>query len=1380
MSNNNHPHAHLSQAAAQNPSWNPLQIPSYIPRQPQLAHMSNERPMVRSPLAWHASAQPPPPPPPDAIYNFMSANHKNLDHHHQMNPLLAPPYSGTLPFDSMDLSLQSSRSAAPTLKAGQQQQQQSQQQQQQSHLHAPPNYPTIHNLTTNTPAGAQPGHLGEGHLPTSASPASAASKYLNANGAGSAADCESLLPPPPNTPPNNNNSDHSSNNNNNSSSSNNNSGSSTNNSSSSNSGGNNNVPPPHYMQNRDENFKLTQLKNMQKNSELTGKDCGYVSGGASAKLGTHSLQQQQHVAKKPSPLRNYQQQQPYNMTPPPPANMKYNGPQTPPTPQSPLDYNQLHLHHQLHANVASYAQHQTQQPQHNMQQPEQQQQQQHLHYAPPTTHHNQHLAPPPPPPSHHQFQPQAQSQAQQQPQSLHQQLTPQHTPQMHSRSTPLTQLNLDMSKHKPNADETQDEAQTIITDLSTTATYRGNNNAPPATSTDDKQQQLVEAPESPYMTTSNEESLESNSNSSNSRKRRKRKASQVMRLTPSENLKRQRTPSPTHSNSCSPKRSPAKSGSEANEFQPFGLATNKEQKLHDLPQENGRAVSPPVAAAAENSNSSSMYNDADNPKTKKQRQALLQRNLTEQQQQQLQQRRLSPNGEQLSAHETLPASTVAIKEPSNDSKMPPPSPQSNSSSSSSSSSSAGTHSSHSSQTSEAQPSKRHDTEPQQDINKVITDTPASPALVEQGNIDARPAVSVHDDEDEVQSPAGAKQSPPTTTVAAAVTATVTANADPSHFNEVEDKLEEMFAGIEDEEPASETPSVQAAAPQHDLSAQLAQTKALAEDKTVVSTPPTVATSTPAATPTPTPELRPMATKAAMKSTLPSPIHSPAALSEVKQAKEPSLSPQPSANNIVARAPPTRSLPPRRLSMGMDPSLLRFTFEEQAKPKKTPGRKKQQPPQAEMETVQLDSDDDKPSTSAAAAAALAARKLSEATAAAKAVNTKANNNSNAKKKKKTTAAKSKKPTGKNAAKQNGKKGAGGRKPFSTDEDSTPAPNRESSNGGGAAAADLRFKSPFILIKPDGSISIKNTHNAEDVNEKQTKKKQTKAPHERKNLRGMHSSTLSNRYDADTTDSSWICVFCKRGPHKLGLGDLFGPYLVSIDCDEYRCALQMPAGTQDVDGLFVSKRKRTDMVKMQERNLPVVPATLANIMQAPKITMHKRKRKQTHESTHSYSDDQNESQCSSQDPLDCSHEAKFVETFRGMSKTSEHGYEIWLHEDCAVWANDIQLIGAHINGLDAAVWDSTRYQCVHCAQPGASVCCFERSCKAPAHVPCARSANWSLSEENRKVFCELHTPDKAGAAATAPGKTLGATLVPLAMPQMEAAVPTPALFNINSLP
>ena len=49
-------------------------------------------------------------------------------------------------------------------------------------------------------------------------------------------------------------------------------------------------------------------------------------------------------------------------------------------------------------------------------------------------------------------------------------------------------------------------------------------------------------------------------------------------------------------------------------------------------------------------------------------------------------------------------------------------------------------------------------------------------------------------------------------------------------------------------------------------------------------------------------------------------------------------------------------------------------------------------------------------------------------------------------------------------------------------------------------------------------------------------------------GLFSSTLSARYDAHTTDITWICVFCKSGPHcSVGgggsSGDLFGPYLLS---------------------------------------------------------------------------------------------------------------------------------------------------------------------------------------------------------------------------------------------
>lgn len=55
------------------------------------------------------------------------------------------------------------------------------------------------------------------------------------------------------------------------------------------------------------------------------------------------------------------------------------------------------------------------------------------------------------------------------------------------------------------------------------------------------------------------------------------------------------------------------------------------------------------------------------------------------------------------------------------------------------------------------------------------------------------------------------------------------------------------------------------------------------------------------------------------------------------------------------------------------------------------------------------------------------------------------------------------------------------------------------------------------------------------------------------RGLHASTLGLRYDASTPDKTWLCAFCQRGPHAAALGDLFGPYTLDTDCEEYRYAL-----------------------------------------------------------------------------------------------------------------------------------------------------------------------------------------------------------------------------------
>lgn len=103
-------------------------------------------------------------------------------------------------------------------------------------------------------------------------------------------------------------------------------------------------------------------------------------------------------------------------------------------------------------------------------------------------------------------------------------------------------------------------------------------------------------------------------------------------------------------------------------------------------------------------------------------------------------------------------------------------------------------------------------------------------------------------------------------------------------------------------------------------------------------------------------------------------------------------------------------------------------------------------------------------------------------------------------------------------------------------------------------------PILQLLKDGSFNIVNqSTNGDDDNEKaQNKLKKTMNNHnaDRHKIRGrgLHVSTLSNKYDADTKDVTWVCVFCKLGPHKHELGDLFGPYIVSTDSEEYKTCQQ----------------------------------------------------------------------------------------------------------------------------------------------------------------------------------------------------------------------------------
>lgn len=265
--------------------------------------------------------------------------------------------------------------------------------------------------------------------------------------------------------------------------------------------------------------------------------------------------------------------------------------------------------------------------------------------------------------------------------------------------------------------------------------------------------------------------------------------------------------------------------------------------------------------------------------------------------------------------------------------------------------------------------------------------------------------------------------------------------------------------------------------------------------------------------------------------------------------------------------------------------------------------------------------------------------------------------------------------------------------------------------GSNTSSTKSRGPFIQIKGPRdspiSVNIVNT----PVNDEDSEKKPGKAKkfHDDTEYRhkvrskGLHSSTLSNKYDAQTRDISWICVFCKRGPHCLdpsrkGLygsqyvppGDLFGPYLIGTGCPEFERKLDDPYDKQ-----FKSKK-----------------ACRAVEAIAVKVTGKKSKRK------HSES------------------EKGEGDIYFGMSETHEQSYEIWVHEDCIVWSPGVYLVGPKIVGLEEAVWTACNVKCVKCDHKGANICCLRRGCSNVVHFGCAQILDWQLDGNSYRAFCPEH--------------------------------------------
>ncbi|KAJ8938774.1 hypothetical protein NQ318_009129 [Aromia moschata] len=262
--------------------------------------------------------------------------------------------------------------------------------------------------------------------------------------------------------------------------------------------------------------------------------------------------------------------------------------------------------------------------------------------------------------------------------------------------------------------------------------------------------------------------------------------------------------------------------------------------------------------------------------------------------------------------------------------------------------------------------------------------------------------------------------------------------------------------------------------------------------------------------------------------------------------------------------------------------------------------------------------------------------------------------------------------------------------------------------GSNASSTRSRGPFIQIRGPRdsplSVSVVNTPVADEDGEKRPSK--SKKFHDDSEYRhkvrskGLHCSTLSNKYDAQTKDASWICAFCKRGPHASELtgpssggevippGDLFGPYVIGTRCPEFERRLDDPYDRQ-----FRSKK-------------------VARALDEPRAAGKKPKRK----------------------PSDAAEEPS--DLYLGITATGAESYEIWAHEDCIVWSPGTYLVGPKIVGLEEAVWTSCNVSCRACRLRGANIFCLRRGCLNVAHLCCARAEDWHFLESDCKAYCPQH--------------------------------------------
>lgn len=247
-------------------------------------------------------------------------------------------------------------------------------------------------------------------------------------------------------------------------------------------------------------------------------------------------------------------------------------------------------------------------------------------------------------------------------------------------------------------------------------------------------------------------------------------------------------------------------------------------------------------------------------------------------------------------------------------------------------------------------------------------------------------------------------------------------------------------------------------------------------------------------------------------------------------------------------------------------------------------------------------------------------------------------------------------------------------------------KEASCDSGSNTSSSRVKGPVVHIEgtrgAPTALSVVNAPSRQDDEDNDNKKKalssnrigKIRTVEGKLSSSGLCGNSLVSRYEAHSSDPRWVCVFCKKGCHVDGLGDLFGPYLINHDT-ELENSLDLDA---ESDRKKDKKIKRSGIGQTGVYGLLAIP------------------------------------------PLS-GEQAQFM---------------VYFHENCAVWSPSINLIGSRLAGVQEAVWVAVRSKCSRCLMDGANIGCLYHGCTMQVHYPCGREVGWHLDENTFISTCHIH--------------------------------------------